>query len=143
MEEADIDIYLDIKDPKLQIATAGNNHRDIVQHIEKGLSVSTHLLCLISSETRFSWWVPYEIGYAKKAGKNISSLKLSKTKDIPSFLNIEKFHNNIAGFKSYLEQILNPNLDEILPNSLKSDLERKILNKDVLEKHLSDIIDSN
>lgn len=100
---ADIDIYLDIYDSRLQVATEREDHNSIVNHIEKGISSSTHVLCLISDKTRFSWWVPYEIGYAKKSNKKIASLKLKGIDDIPSFLKIEK---TIMGTKS-LNQYLN------------------------------------
>ncbi len=103
MKYANIDVYLDIYDEGLQGAVKNGNDKEVVRHLEQGISKSSHILCLISEKTQTSWWVPYEIGYAKKAGKGIASLKLKNIDDIPSYLKIEKF---IMGTKS-LNQYLN------------------------------------
>ena len=66
--------------------------------INDGLSVSTHLLCLISEKTRLSWWVPYEIGIASSKKMPIASLKLKSIDDVPSFLKTETVLNNIPEF---------------------------------------------
>ncbi len=86
-----IDVYIDLDDQGLKLASVTDDSAGIVEHIQKGLSVSTHLLALISDNTRDSWWVPYEIGYAKKANKKISSLLLGNINDeIPDYLKIEE-----------------------------------------------------
>ena len=47
-------------------------------------------MALISDKTTTSWWVPYEIGYAKNGKKEIASLLLKKTNDdFPDYLKIE------------------------------------------------------
>lgn len=111
MNIAKIDVYLDKNDSGLQHAVEIGNDKGIVSAIEKGITVSSHLLCLVSEHTKNSWWVPYEIGYAKKASKNINSLILKNNKEIPSFLTIE---NIIYGTKS-----LNDFLKKIKANSFK------------------------
>ncbi len=100
-----IDIYLDIYDKGLQVATLLDDHHKIVEHIQKGISLSTHLMCLISESTNPSWWVPYEIGYAKKSSKRISSLKIKNISDVPSFLKIEDVLMGAKSLNEYLKKI--------------------------------------
>src|SRR5688572_28936795 len=70
----DIDIYLDINDADLQDSVSKANAAGITRFIERGLSKSTHIMCLVSASTVGSWWVPYELGFAKNAGKQLSTL---------------------------------------------------------------------
>src|SRR5262245_11471035 len=67
----DIDIYLDIHDADLQAAVSKNSAIAITRFIERGLAKSTHIICLVSQNTVGSWWVPYELGFAKNAGKQL------------------------------------------------------------------------
>lgn len=93
-----VNIYLDSMDKLLQSATQLENDKLIVESIKKGLEYSTHLLCLISEQTRLSWWVPYEIGIADSKKLSISSLKLKNVQDIPSFLKIHPSFYNLSDF---------------------------------------------
>lgn len=108
MEVVGVNIYLDILDASLQTATQKENDTLIVESIKKGLECSTHLLCLISDNTRLSWWVPYEIGIADNKNLNIASLKLKDINDIPSFLkihpafyNVDEFIRNAVSYTPY------------------------------------------
>ena len=85
-----MDIYLDLNDEGLQQATREQNVFKIVSHIEKALTTSTNILVLVTEKTKESWWVPYEIGYAKKGKKDIASLLLKNVYDFPDYLEIEK-----------------------------------------------------
>jgi hypothetical protein len=104
-DNAGIDIYLDILDEGLQGAVQRNDHHKIVKCIEKGIATSTHILCLISEKSNVSWWISYEIGYAKKAGKGIASMKLKNIDSMPSFLVIEKQIFNKKQLDEYLQSI--------------------------------------
>lgn len=98
MEVVGVNIYLDILDESIKEATQTENDRLIVKSIKEGLECSTHLLCLISDNTRLSWWVPYEIGIADNKNLSIASLKLKTVKDIPSFLKIHPTFYNVKDF---------------------------------------------
>jgi hypothetical protein len=105
INNAKIDIYLDDNDKGLVDAVSREDDKMIVKYIEKALNRSTHLLCLISDQTRTSWWVPYEIGIAKAGSKNIASLKLKNITGVPSFLKIETVLMGIKSLNEYLEKI--------------------------------------
>ncbi|MEH7388068.1 TIR domain-containing protein [Bacillus sp. JJ1521] len=102
IRKSGIDIYLDIYDDDLQRGVVGGDDNSITRSIEKGIDNSTELLCIVSETTKRSWWVPYEIGYGKKAANSISTLLLKDVKDIPSYLKISNLIKGIKGLNEYL-----------------------------------------
>lgn len=103
-----IDVYLDDCDHNLQKAVAANNSEGIVACIENGLNWSTHILVLITENTRMSWWVPYETGYAKKGGKGIASLLLKEADEFPDYLKIETALNGFTDLTNFLDTLSMP-----------------------------------
>ena len=100
-----INIYLDTQDCTLKEAVSSENDQRIVKSIQKGLTCSSHLLCLVSDKTKLSWWVPYEIGFADKQGIDIAALKLKDVDDIPSYLKIKKALFNTKDFLQYISEL--------------------------------------
>lgn len=86
--KAGIDIYLDEHDVDLQAATNKGDHSGVTSCIEKGINNSTDVFCIVSEDTKNSWWVPYEVGYGKKADINLYTFLLIDVKYIPSYLKI-------------------------------------------------------
>ncbi len=107
MEKADIDVYLDIHDDELQQAVNRGDSFEITKLIERGITNSSHAMCLISEKTISSWWVPYELGFAKKSGKKISSLKLKGSVELPDFLKIGELIYGTMSLNEYLEKVIN------------------------------------
>ncbi|MEY8237222.1 TIR domain-containing protein [Lachnospiraceae bacterium 66-29] len=105
MQQAGMNIYLDILDCVLQEAVSIENDKKIVESIQKGISCSDALLCIVSDKTKLSWWVPYEIGIAEYSNLHIGSIKLSKTADFPSFLKTQKTINSMSSFLDFISNI--------------------------------------
>jgi antiphage defense system Thoeris ThsB-like protein len=105
MQHGDIDIYLDVNDPDLQAAAVNNDAKRVTRFIERGLSRSTHIMCLISTVTVKSWWVPYELGFAKSAGKHLSTLKLQGDVELPAFLEISEIIRGTKTLNQYLSEV--------------------------------------
>ncbi len=101
-----LDIYLDLNDIGLQQATHEQNASKTVNYIEKALSMSTNILVLVTEKTKESWWVPYEIGYAKKGKKDIASLLLKSVEDFPDYLKIEKQLRGLEDLKKYMRELV-------------------------------------
>lgn len=97
-----IDVYLDDRDCELQKAVEDQDSKKIVSCIENGIKESTHILILVTENTRKSWWVPYETGYAKGVNKEIASLLLKSAEDFPDYLKIEK---TLTGFNDLIQYI--------------------------------------
>lgn len=102
---AGIDIYLDKNDFKLQHAVNANDPKRVTECIQEGISKSNYILCIASEKTVGSWWVPYEIGYGKKADKEIASLIKKDVKYIPDYLKIEEIIDGIPGLNNYIKRI--------------------------------------
>ena len=66
----------EINDQRLQDAANAGDAVRVTQFIERGVLHSTHIMCLVSASTVKSWWVPYELGFGKRSGKPLSTLKL-------------------------------------------------------------------
>lgn len=112
-------VYLDDRDLKLKKAVDMNNSQGIVDCIEEGLNISTHIMVLVTEHTRMSWWVPYETGYAKRGKKNIASLLLRKADEFPDYLKIEKTLKGFGDLTSYLDNL--PILTPIMESTLSRD----------------------
>jgi hypothetical protein len=104
-KQGDIDIYLDLDDQNLQIAVKNGDPAKITQFIETGLSSSTHIMCLISADTVRSWWVPYELGFAKNARKQLSTLKLKGEITLPPYLQISEIIPGTDTLNRYLTRV--------------------------------------
>lgn len=100
-----IDVYLDMFDDGLQRATAIGDNKQIVWHIQKAISVSTHMLILLSKDTARSWWVPYEIGYAQKSNRDIASYLLTQGLERPDYLQIVEKIDNATELTDYAQKL--------------------------------------
>lgn len=105
MRHGGIDIYLDTNDEDLQQAVSNNDPAGITKFIEQGLSRSTHIMCLISADTVRSWWVPYELGFAKNAGVHLATLKLKGDISLPAYLEINEIIRGTESLNKYLSKV--------------------------------------
>jgi hypothetical protein len=60
---ADIDVYFDEDDEDLKLYRQSNRPQGVVDSIRKGINNSSHMLVVVSPNTIYSSWVPWEIGY--------------------------------------------------------------------------------
>lgn len=105
LKSAGINIYLDIDDQGLQQAVIQKNDVAITKSIELGITNSTHLLAVVSEKTKMSWWVSYEVGFGKRNGNGLATLKLKDVSDLPSFLMITVVIEGITGLNGYLKSL--------------------------------------
>jgi TIR domain len=124
MEKGDIDIYLDIYDEDLQQAVTAGDPYKITLYLEEGLEQSTHIMCLVSQSTIKSWWVPYELGYGKRAKKDLATLTLKNTVELPSYLKIGAILRGTKSLNDYLSRVGAAGLKGILGESYHSSLIR-------------------
>jgi len=67
----EIQCYVDNFDRE---ADAARSTRNITSLILRRLDMCTHLLAIVTRNTEGSWWVPFEIGVARKAPRAIATL---------------------------------------------------------------------
>lgn len=79
LSQHNIKCYLDHFDPN-----AATTSR-ITELLVGKINQCTHLLALITSNTKDSWWVPFEIGVARQADRRITSYESSYV-TLPEYL---------------------------------------------------------
>jgi hypothetical protein len=83
LSSQNIDSFLDIMEPLL----TRENSDNVTQIIRSGIHKCTHLMAVVSDSTRYSWWVPFEIGAATEIDRRISTFRIGAL-DLPHFLKI-------------------------------------------------------
>lgn len=88
----DIDVYFDEYDENLNDETR-HIPKYVVSIIGNALRDSTHLISIISEKTLYSWWMPYEIGFASGKDIPIDQMKTVRLKNLdasllPDYINI-------------------------------------------------------
>ena len=83
VEVADVDVYLDAFNTAL---AASGDPAAVTDVIDFGLNVCTHLLAVVSDNTRGSWWVPYQVGVARNRPVPCGFTLLETVQDLPEYL---------------------------------------------------------
>jgi hypothetical protein len=81
-----IDYYFDEGDEDLRLADQRQDHTKVVDRIEAGLKRCSHLLGVLTQNTRTSWWVPYEIGGATGRQRHCAHLIDGEVDTLPSYI---------------------------------------------------------
>ena len=78
----DVTTYVDVLDSHLNGDGDG-----LAEYLRNEIGKGTHLMAVISENTRYSWWVPFEIGIATEKRLPLSTLALGITPtSLPSYL---------------------------------------------------------
>lgn len=90
-----IDSYLDVIDPNA--SQAGD---ELGEYIRTQLSLCTQLMAVVSSNTKTSWWVPWEIGIATEKYQPIATFAGDNT-TLPEYLRKWPYLRNSADLDEY------------------------------------------
>lgn len=102
LKELDLNIYLDENDKGLQSADAVGDHAKVVEYIDGALDACTHFLGIITPNTRGSWWVPYELGMARRAGRECAHLIESTVDELPSYIQVGRILPDVVSLRKWL-----------------------------------------
>lgn len=80
LKKYNIDAYLDLLEGDLP-----TNGEKLTNHVRKRLNECTDILVVISDKTKYSWWVPFEVGMATQKDFPIVNY-LPKGIQLPLFL---------------------------------------------------------
>ena len=114
LQALSIDIYFDEHDEALQEASMQRDHHTMVHCIEQGLQHSTHLLGLITQNTKNSWWVPYEIGGAMARNKECAYLVLRDIAEVPAYIRIQKLLLDQRDLAEWVASMAGRSKDELM-----------------------------
>lgn len=121
LQEVGVDVYFDGYDHNLAGANDGEDDNKVVDSVEAGLLASTHLLGVLSSKTRGSWWVPYEIGAARAGARQLGHVVLEEVRDLPSFMKKSKLIVDRRGLSEWAKAIKSEYLwEKALTRALRS-----------------------
>ena len=100
-----IAVYFDEFDRELQQADTANNPQGVVTAIKKGINSSTHMLCVVSPNTLYSQWVPFEVGYGYDQ-TNLTTLTLKgiKKTDLPDYIKTKPIIRDIYDINKFVEK---------------------------------------
>lgn len=106
MQHFGYNVYLDIYDCNLQRADNANDPEGVVTAIHSALKIASHLICIISEKSKGSWWIPYEIGYAKANDIKVSTIKTKQVEYLPTYLRVNNspVFNTITELNHYLSE---------------------------------------
>lgn len=114
LKQNNIDFYLDVLDT--QLAASGE---ELTRHLRGKLNDCSHLIALLSYATRFSWWVPFEIGLATEKEYPISSYISSTVfSDIPDYLKKWPVLLNENDLKKYIDLLKRDRYSLLLESSM-------------------------
>ena len=104
--DADFTIYFDERDECLAGANEETDPDRVLRCIDAGLTRSTHLLGLVTENTRGSWWVPYEIGATRARSRDCAFLVGKEVKVLPAYMKVARVLKDRSELKEWLPSLL-------------------------------------
>ena len=96
LKRDNIEYYLDVLDPTI----TGNGER-LTEHIKSSLGTCTDIIVVISEKTRYSQWVPFEVGMAARTDMPTATY-LSREVPLPEFLSYWPRLRNVDDIDTYV-----------------------------------------
>ena len=90
--------YLDTLDPVI-VAKTGD---ELVEHLRAAMSLCTHLMAVVSENTKKSWWVPWEIGVATEKDFPLSTYAGGDC-ELPDYLRKWPYLRRVADIDAWVE----------------------------------------
>lgn len=104
--DAGIDVYFDEYDKDLKIYRQDNNAQGVVNSIRKGIQQSSHMLCVISPNTLYSKWVPWEVGYGyDKTAIAALTLKGIADEQLPEYIKTIQLVRGTKTLNDYISNL--------------------------------------
>ncbi|TKG89253.1 TIR domain-containing protein [Puteibacter caeruleilacunae] len=112
--ENEIDIYFDEYDIDLKNTNQNNNPDKMTKAILKGINSSSHMLVIVSPNTLYSNWVPFEIGFGfDKTDLGILTLKGIAKGKLPAYLKTAKRIRDRYDINSFVRYLTRNNDNEL------------------------------
>lgn len=132
-----VDVYFDEYDNDLKEYYQRNYPKGIVTCIQKGIQNSTHMLCVVSPNTLFSKWVPWEVGYGyDKLSLSVLTLKGIKDDQLTEYLQTVPIIRGTKSLNEYLSSIAGEYKTKMFDS-------RRLINESVASHPLDNYLDWN
>lgn len=122
LQGANIDVYIDVYDSELRIQHQKDNPKEVTKAICNGINNSSHMLALISPETMYSTWVPFEIGYGyDKTDLGVLCLKGIPKGKLPEYVRTATIVRDIYDLNNLIEGLSGKKKELLLETKMMSD----------------------
>lgn len=137
---AGIDVYFDAYDGDLKIQHQSNNAKAVTDSIRKGINNSSHMLVLVSPNTLFSTWVPFEIGYGyDKTDLFVLCLKGIPKGGLPEYIRSATIVRDIYDLNNLISRVSKIDKEILLKSKMMSDYGNHLNPlRDVMDTLISD-----
>ncbi len=133
---AGIDVYFDEYDKDLKIHHQANNAKAVTSSIKNGINNSSHMIVLVSPNTLYSTWVPFEIGYGYDRTELFTlCLKGISKGGLPEYLKSSTIIRDIYDFNVFCENITGIKKEKLI-------LETKLSDFNSIYNPLSNVMDT-
>jgi hypothetical protein len=121
-QNADIEVYFDEYDGDLRIQHENGNPKEVTRAILKGINNSSHMLVIVSSNTLYSSWVPFEIGYGyDKTEMGVLCLKGIPQGKLPEYIRTAPIIRDIWDLNSMIERVSGKKKELLLETKMMSE----------------------
>lgn len=104
--QAGVDVYFDKYDKTLSQLVAEGNPDGVTARLQKGIDESTHMLCVVSSSTVKSYWVPFEVGYGYRHTKlGVLTLRGVAESDLPDYMRTTKVIRGTRTLNAFIAEL--------------------------------------
>jgi len=117
--KAGIDVYFDEYDKDLKLHNQTGNPKAVTQAICNGVNNSSHMLVLVSPNTLYSSWVPFEIGYGfDKTELSVLCLKGIQVGGLPDYVRTARIIRDIYDLNLAITTIKGKTRDFLVENKM-------------------------
>lgn len=122
LQNAGIDVYIDVYDTDLKIQHQTDNPTAVTKAICNGINNSSHMLAVISPDTLYSTWVPFEIGYGfDKTELSVLCLKGIPKGKLPEYVRAAKVVRDIYDLNSLINRLSLTKMESLLEAKMMFD----------------------
>lgn len=110
----EIDVYFDEYDEDLKGTNQYSQPDKVTNAILKGINSSSHMLVIVSPNTMYSNWVPFEIGFGyDKTDLGVLTIKGIEKGKLPSYLRAAKRIRDIYDINLFVERLTGKKEDDL------------------------------
>lgn len=122
LQNAGIQVYFDEYDGDLRIHHEIGNPKEVTRAICNGINNSSHMLVIVSPNTLFSTWVPFEIGYGyDKTELGVLCLKGIPKGKLPEYVRAVPIIRDIYDLNILIERLTGKKKEFLFETKLMSD----------------------
>lgn len=122
LQNAGIDVYIDIIDAELRIQHQNDNPAAVTQAICNGINNSSHMLAVVSPDTLYSTWVPFEIGYGyDKTELRVLCLKGIPKGKLPEYVRTVPIIRDVYDLNNLIERLTGKEKKSLIETKLMSE----------------------